>query len=160
MSSQEPAPASSSSRQESTASENKSKEDKKWSARNAFSVVSRREFYLLWLTRFGMVLLSQGISGYYKAYALKELGYRDNFLASVGATAGIFNCFGRLLFGFLVDRISYRLVRASVQHHQVFMHRRRDLSFEWKRWLFSVTLRQVIRSQALQLILQNGLKKL
>jgi predicted MFS family arabinose efflux permease len=122
MSSQEPFSVSSSSRQESAASKNKSKEDKKWSTRNAFSVVSRREFYLLWLTRFGMVLLSQGISGFYKAYALKALGYRDDFLASVGAAAGIFNCFGRLLFGFLVDRISYRLVAASVQHLQVVMH--------------------------------------
>jgi hypothetical protein len=35
---------------------------------------------------------------------------------------------------------------------------RPDLRFEWKRWLFSVTLRKGARSQALQLGLYNGLK--
>jgi hypothetical protein len=32
-----------------------------------------------------------------------------------------------------------------------------DLRLDWKRWLFSVTLRQGARSQALQLRLKNGL---
>ena len=32
-----------------------------------------RETYLLWLTRFGVVLISQGLSGLYKAFALEEL---------------------------------------------------------------------------------------
>ena len=37
-----------------------------------------------------------------------ELGYGDGFLATVGSVAAVFNCFGRLLFGYLVDRVSYR----------------------------------------------------
>jgi hypothetical protein len=37
---------------------------------------------------------------------------------------------------------------------------RPDLRLEWKRWLFSVTLRQGARSQGLQLRFQNDFKKL
>ncbi len=36
-------------------------------------VLRYRETYLLWLTRFGVVLISQGLSGLYKAFALEEL---------------------------------------------------------------------------------------
>ncbi len=35
-------------------------------------------------------------------------GYQDDFLARVGAIAGIFNCLGRLSFGVLVDKVSYK----------------------------------------------------
>ncbi len=71
-------------------------------------VLARSEFRLLWLTRLGMVLLSQSVSGFYKAYGLEALGYDDEFLTYVGAIAAAFNCLGRLLFGFFVDRMSYK----------------------------------------------------
>ena len=41
-----------------------------------------------------------------------ELGYEDGFLATVGSVAAVFNCFGRLLFGCLVDKVSYRYCKA------------------------------------------------
>ena len=37
-----------------------------------------------------------------------ELAYEDSFLATVGSVAAVFNCVGRMLFGFLVDKVSYR----------------------------------------------------
>ena len=77
---------------------------------SAKTILLRKEFYLLWLTRFGMVLISQCLSGFYKAFALKELSYNDEFIATVGAVAGIFNCIGRISMGFLVDKFSYRQV--------------------------------------------------
>ena len=33
------------------------------------SILTRREFYLLWIARFGVLLLSQAISGFYKGHA-------------------------------------------------------------------------------------------
>lgn len=45
-----------------------------------------------------------------KAFALEDLGYPDDFLARVGAVAGVFNCLGRIVFGVLLDRVSYKWV--------------------------------------------------
>ena len=53
----------------------------------------RREFYLLWLTRFSVVLITQSVSGFYKAFGqtfIKD----DHFLSFVGAVSSIFNCSG------------------------------------------------------------------
>ena len=54
-----------------------------------------------------MVLIALAMSGFYKAFGL-ELGYTDSFLSNVGSFTGIANCTGRLGFGYLVDRISYK----------------------------------------------------
>ena len=56
--------------------------------------LQRREFYLLWLTRFSVVLITQSVSGFYKAYGqtfIKD----DHFLSFVGAVSSVFNCSGR-----------------------------------------------------------------
>ena len=44
-----------------------------------------------------------------------ELGYEDGFLATVGSVAAVFNCFGRMLFGCLVDKVSYRYCMQSTK---------------------------------------------
>lgn len=89
-------------------------------------ILNRREFYLLWITRFAMVLISQCISGLNKAYGLKALAFSDGFLTAVGAVAGIFNCGGRLAFGYLVDKISYKYVRVEISafsmKRQIFLY--------------------------------------
>ncbi|XP_059080898.1 uncharacterized protein LOC131878793 [Tigriopus californicus] len=71
-------------------------------------ILCKREFYPLWVSRFGLVMISQGFFAFYKAFGLKELGYNDDFLSTVGALAAIFNCAGRVGFGFLLDRFSYK----------------------------------------------------
>jgi predicted MFS family arabinose efflux permease len=63
------------------------------------------------------VFVMQGISGFYKAFGLDELGYNDEFLSMVGAAAGVANCMGRIILGFLVDRVPYRLVLKSFLNH-------------------------------------------
>ena len=43
------------------------------------------------------------ISSLYKTYGLEVLNVSDFFLTSLGIVSGIFNFFGRLLFGFIAD---------------------------------------------------------
>jgi len=70
--------------------------------------LQRREFYLLWLTRFSVVLITQSVSGFYKAYGqtfIKD----DHFLSFVGAVSSVFNCSGRLFYGLLMDKTCYKV---------------------------------------------------
>ena len=67
-----------------------------------------KEFYLLWITRLSVVLISQVISGLYKAFGTTFID-DDRFLTIVGTISSIFNCFGRLLYGFIMDKTSYRI---------------------------------------------------
>ena len=56
--------------------------------------LQRREFYLLWVTRFSVVLITQSVSGFYKAFGqtfIKD----DHFLSCVGAVSSVFNCSGK-----------------------------------------------------------------
>jgi hypothetical protein len=72
------------------------------------AVLRRPELYYLWMTRFGVVLVNQVLSGLSKAFALDQLDYSDEFVSSVGAAAGLFNCAGRVIFGFAVDNVAYK----------------------------------------------------
>ncbi len=62
-----------------------------------------REFYILWITRFSVVLITQTIAGFYKAFGQTFI-LDDHFLSLVGAVCSIFNCTGRLFYGMLMDR--------------------------------------------------------
>ena len=55
-----------------------------------------------------MVLISQSVSGFYKAFGqtfIKD----DHFLSFVGAVSSVFNCSGRLFYGVLMDNTCYKL---------------------------------------------------
>jgi len=67
----------------------------------------RKELYLLWFTRFSVVLITQSVSGFYKAYGQTFI-HDDHFLSFVGAVSSVFNCSGRLFYGLLMDRTSYK----------------------------------------------------
>jgi len=54
----------------------------------------RRELYLLWLTRFSVVLITQSVSGFYKAFGQTFI-QDDHFLSFVGAVSSVFNCSGK-----------------------------------------------------------------
>lgn len=69
--------------------------------------LKRREFYILWLTRFSVVLVTQSVAGFYKAFGQTFI-HDDHFLSMVGAVSSIFNCSGRFAFGILMDKKSYR----------------------------------------------------
>merc|ERR1719447_619638 len=77
----------------------------------------KKEFYLLWLTRFSVVLITQSVSGFYKAFGQSFIN-DDLFLSFVGAVSSVFNCSGRLFYGVLMDKTSYR---SSMMLETVFL---------------------------------------
>jgi len=72
------------------------------------TALTRKEFYILWGCRFCMQLITQCVAGFYKAYGLTIDGCDDLFLSMVGAFSALFNCSSRILFGFLMDKTSYK----------------------------------------------------
>ena len=86
-----------------------------------------REFWILWCTRFCVVLCTQvrnlhprrllirlcsclyfrvslqTIAGFYKAFGQTFIS-DDHFLSFVGAVCSVFNCSGRLVYGLLMDK--------------------------------------------------------
>merc|ERR1711936_1321833 len=68
----------------------------------------RRELYMLWLTRFSVVLITQSVSGFYKAFGQTFI-HDDHFLSFVGAVSSVFNCSGRLFYGVLIDKTCYKV---------------------------------------------------
>ena len=66
-----------------------------------------KEFYMLLATRFCSVLINQSVSGFYKAFGQSFIA-DDHYLSLVGAVSSIFSCSGRLFYGVLMDKTSYR----------------------------------------------------
>ena len=67
-----------------------------------------KELYLLWVTRLSVVLITQVIAALYKAFGQTFI-FDDHFLSMVGAVSSFFNCSGRLLYGFIMDKTSYKV---------------------------------------------------
>ena len=65
----------------------------------------RKEFYILWFTRLSVVLITQVVAALYKAFGTTFIN-DDQFLSVVGAAASVFNCSGRLVYGFIMDKSS------------------------------------------------------
>ena len=68
----------------------------------------RKEFYILWVTRLSVVLITQVVAAMYKAFGQTFI-FDDQFLAMVGSAASVFNCSGRLVYGLIMDKTSYRI---------------------------------------------------
>ena len=75
--------------------------------------IKRKEFYLLWITRLSVVMLSNVVSAYYKVFGQTFIR-DDKFLSLVGSISSIFNCFGRLLWGLIMDRFGYKVSMSVV----------------------------------------------
>ena len=71
-----------------------------------------KELYLLWITRLSIVLISQVVAGLYKAFGTTFIN-DDSFLVLVGSISAIFNCFGRVFYGCVMDRFSYRIAMSA-----------------------------------------------
>jgi len=68
----------------------------------------RKELYLLWVTRLSVVMVTQVISAFYKAFGqtfIKD----DQFLSIVGSVTSIFNCTARVFYGLIMDRFAYKV---------------------------------------------------
>ena len=68
----------------------------------------RRELYLLWLTRLSVVLISNVVSGFYKAFGQTFI-FDDQFLGIIGSVTSVFNCTGRLFYGMIMDKTAYKV---------------------------------------------------
>lgn len=70
-------------------------------------MLKKANFYILWI----MMLLA-GFAVFFTATLYKVFGltfiHDDHFLAIVGSASSIFNCTGRIVWGILADRISYK----------------------------------------------------
>ena len=73
-----------------------------------FEAFKRRELYLLWITRLSVVLISNVISGFYKAFGQTFI-FDDQFLGLIGAITSVFNCTGRLFYGLIMDKTAYKV---------------------------------------------------
>lgn len=69
--------------------------------------VKTKEFYMLWFTFALNVQCVQFINTMYKAFGQTFIS-DDHFLATVGSVASVFNAVGRILWGTLQDKTSYK----------------------------------------------------
>jgi len=70
--------------------------------------LGRVELYLLWITRLAVVLVTQVIAALYKAFG--QTFIRDDlFLGVLGSITSVFNCSGRLFYGAIMDKASYKV---------------------------------------------------
>ncbi|GAB6028338.1 hypothetical protein CHUAL_002511 [Chamberlinius hualienensis] len=70
-------------------------------------VLKTREFYLMWLTFFFNAQTANFCSSMYKIYGQTFIS-DDLFLAVIGSIGAVFNASGRIGWGFMVDRFSYK----------------------------------------------------
>ena len=84
-----------------------------WSTKNVVAslkplqMLKKVNFYLLWY-----MFLANGMSTAFIATLYKFFGQTfildDHFLATVGSVSAIFNCSGRIVWGLLADKVSYK----------------------------------------------------
>merc|ERR1712179_514980 len=66
-----------------------------------------KEFHLVYFCRFLITPITQTIGAYYKTFGQIFID-DDHLLATIGSLASIFNCCGRVLYGTIMDKTSYR----------------------------------------------------
>ena len=72
-------------------------------------MLSKFNFYILWVMFFFAGTLVTFISSLYKSFALEKVTHDDHFLAIVGGTSAIFNLLGRLFWGGVADLTTYKV---------------------------------------------------
>ncbi|KAF6771906.1 hypothetical protein AHF37_08561 [Paragonimus kellicotti] len=71
-------------------------------------VIRRLDFYLLWLVMFCNIIPITIITSIYKYFGQEYIS-DDFFLSSVATTSALFNCGGRIMWGAIVDKISFKI---------------------------------------------------
>ena len=74
-----------------------------------FLVVTKPNFYLLWLMFFFGGTAVSYISSLYKSFGLEEITRDDHFLTITGGISAIFNLLGRLIWGAFADIATYKV---------------------------------------------------
>ena len=67
-----------------------------------------KQILLSWQKIFFKVGIFQVVAALYKAFGQTFI-YDDHFLSIVGAICSFFNCSGRLIYGFIMDKTSYKM---------------------------------------------------
>merc|ERR1711997_893825 len=70
---------------------------------------TRLDFYLLWLNRFLFLTVGAGALAHWKPFAFTQSD-DDKLVSLAGGVSGVANCLSRLLAGFLLDRVQFRLM--------------------------------------------------
>lgn len=97
-----------------------------------------REFMMMWWMFAFSTQSVQFINTMYKAYGQMFI-FDDLFLASVGSVASIFNASGRLFWGYLMDRTSFKFCTNLVSSLTIFFMLTFDLSSYYQsKTLFSI----------------------
>jgi len=96
----------------------KIKEKKVDVIKNSFKFLWRegftnRDFYLLWLTRYMLLVVCGGILSHWKSFGL-QLNPDDRQISIVGGVNGILNSVSRIITGALMDKLSYRVLMPTI----------------------------------------------
>ena len=65
-----------------------------------------------------MVLMSNGVLGFYKAFGQTFIR-DDKFLSLVGSISSVFNCTGRFFWGTIMDKTAYKVHHALVTYDTI-----------------------------------------
>ncbi|KAA3680361.1 uncharacterized protein DEA37_0000230 [Paragonimus westermani] len=76
-------------------------------------VIRRLDFYLLWLVMFCNIIPITIITSIYKYFGQEYIS-DDFFLSSVATVSALFNCGGRIMWGAIVDKISFKAAGSLV----------------------------------------------
>lgn len=71
-------------------------------------VLRRIDFYLLWIVMFCNIIPITIITSAYKVFGQEYIS-DDLFLSSVATVSALFNCGGRIVWGAIVDKISFKI---------------------------------------------------
>ncbi len=67
-----------------------------------------RYFYFLWLLMFCNIIPITLLTSAYKIFGQKYIN-NDVFLSIIATLSSLFNCLGRIFWGFLVDKFSFKI---------------------------------------------------
>ncbi|VDL61078.1 unnamed protein product [Hymenolepis diminuta] len=65
------------------------------------------DFYILWFIVFLDIIPVVLLTSTYKIFGL-DIGYEENFLTPIATCTSVFNCLGRVFWGFMVDKFSLK----------------------------------------------------
>jgi len=74
---------------------------------------TRKDFYLLWLTRFLFLVVGSGFLAHWKNLAFTQ-SQDDKLVSIIGGVNGVVNFLSRVVAGTLLDRIRYRILMPTV----------------------------------------------
>ncbi|TNN20922.1 Oxalate:formate antiporter isoform 3 [Schistosoma japonicum] len=88
------------------------------------------DFYLLWLVMFCNIIPITTITSTYKQFGQKYIS-DDRFLSAVVTISSLFNCGGRIMWGSVADRFSFKLTKIATKPPEAPKERKTI-------WLFNI----------------------